>query len=114
MPDERPMRASLACVGADSVVALPGQRRSSGDAVEFNLAQVFTAVAAANPDRDCIVFGDRRLTFAQTDQRARRFARVLHDWGLGARRERAHLAPYESGQSHLGLYMANCNEFPRR
>ncbi|OBF18025.1 acyl-CoA synthetase [Mycobacterium kubicae] len=79
--------------------------------MEFNLAQVFTAVAAANPDRDCIVFGDRRLTFAQTDQRARRFARVLHDWGLGARRERAHLAPYESGQSHLGLYMANCNEF---
>jgi len=27
--------------------------------MEFNLAQVFSAVAAANPDRDCIVFGDR-------------------------------------------------------
>ncbi|WP_407687880.1 acyl-CoA synthetase [Mycobacterium sp. HUMS_1102779] len=77
----------------------------------FNLAQVFAAVAAANPDRDCIVFGDRRFTYAQTDERARRFARALHDWGLGARRERAGLAPHESGQSHLGLYMANCNEF---
>ncbi|OBJ49193.1 acyl-CoA synthetase [Mycobacterium sp. 1423905.2] len=79
--------------------------------MEFNLAQVFTAVAEANPDRDCIVFGDRRFTFAQTDQRARRFARVLHGWGMGATRERAQLAPYESGQSHLGLYLANCNEF---
>jgi 3-oxocholest-4-en-26-oate---CoA ligase len=79
--------------------------------MEFNLAQIFAAVAAANPDRDCIVFGDRRFSFAQTDERARRFARALHGWGLGAHRERSELAPYESGQSHLGLYMANCNEF---
>jgi len=79
--------------------------------VEFNLAQVFSAVAAANPDRDCIVFGDLRFTFAQTAQRARRLARALHAWGLGAHRERSELAPYESGQSHLGVYMANRNEF---
>jgi 3-oxocholest-4-en-26-oate---CoA ligase len=79
--------------------------------MDFNIAQVFAAVAAANPDRDCVVFGDRRFTFAQTDGRARRFARVLHGWGLGTHRERSELAPYESGQSHLGLYMANCNEF---
>jgi 3-oxocholest-4-en-26-oate---CoA ligase len=79
--------------------------------VQFNLAQVFGAVAEANPDRDCIVFGDRRYTFAQTAERARRFARALHEWGLGAHRERSELAPYESGQSHLGLYLANCNEF---
>jgi 3-oxocholest-4-en-26-oate---CoA ligase len=79
--------------------------------VEFNIAQVFAAVAAANPDRDCIVFGDRRFSFAQTDERARRFARALHAWGLGAHRERSELAPYESGQSQLGLCMANCNEF---
>ncbi len=79
--------------------------------MEFNIAEVFAAVAAANPDRDCIVFGDKRFTFAQTDERARRFARALHGWGLGAHRERSELAPHESGQSHLGLYMANCNEF---
>jgi acyl-CoA synthetase (AMP-forming)/AMP-acid ligase II len=79
--------------------------------VEFNLAQVFSAVAAANPDRDCIVFGHRRFTFSQTDERARRLARALHAWGLGPRRERRELAAHESGQSHLGLYMANCNEF---
>ncbi|AYE98754.1 acyl-CoA synthetase [Mycobacterium paragordonae] len=79
--------------------------------MEFNLAQIVSAVAAANPDRDAIVFGDRRFTFAQTVQRARRFARALHEWGFGAHRERAELAPHESGQSHLGLYLANCNEF---
>jgi 3-oxocholest-4-en-26-oate---CoA ligase len=79
--------------------------------VQFNLAQVFAAVAAANPDRDCIVFGDRRFTYSQTAERARRFARVLHGWGLGAHRERSGLPPHESGQSHLGLYLANCNEF---
>ncbi|MDP7721148.1 acyl-CoA synthetase [Mycobacterium sp. TY814] len=79
--------------------------------MEFNLAQVVSAVAAANPDRDAIVFGDRRFTFAQTEERARRFARALHGWGFGARKERAELAPHESGQSHLGLYLANCNEF---
>lgn len=79
--------------------------------MEFNLAQVFSAVAAANPDRDCIVFGDRRLTFAQVDERTSRFARALSAWGLGAHKERSELAPHESGQSHLGLYMANCNEF---
>ena len=79
--------------------------------MEFNLAQVFAAVAQANPDRDCIVFGDRRFSFAQTDERARRLARALHAWGLGAHRERRELAPHESGQSHLGLYLANGNEF---
>jgi 3-oxocholest-4-en-26-oate---CoA ligase len=79
--------------------------------MEFNLAQVFSAVAAANPDRDCIVFGHRRFTFSQTDARARRLARALHSWGLGARRERRELAAHESGQSHLGLYMANGNEY---
>jgi 3-oxocholest-4-en-26-oate---CoA ligase len=79
--------------------------------VEFNIAQVSAAVMAANPERDCIVFGDRRFTFSQTDERVRRFGCALHQWGLGAHRERSELAPYESGQSHLGLYMANCNEF---
>ncbi|MEE3066153.1 MAG: acyl-CoA synthetase [Actinomycetota bacterium] len=79
--------------------------------MEFNLAQVFSAVAAANPDRDCIVFGHRRFTFSQTNERARRLARALNSWGLGVRRERHELAPHESGQSHLGLYLANGNEY---
>ncbi|OBJ68231.1 acyl-CoA synthetase [Mycobacterium sp. 1274756.6] len=78
---------------------------------EFNLAEVFAAVAATNPDRDAIVFGDRRFSFAETDARANRLARALHDWGLGAHRERAELAGHQSGQSHLALYLTNGNEY---
>jgi len=80
-------------------------------AVEFNLAQVFAAVAAEVPERDCIVFGDRRLTYGQVDDRTRRLARVLHDWGLGAHTERAQLAGHESGQDHLALYLTNSAEY---
>ncbi|CAN5461633.1 acyl-CoA synthetase [soil metagenome] len=79
--------------------------------MEFNLAEVFAAVAAANPDRDCIVFGERRLTYGQIDERTRRLAQALHGWGLGAHRERSQLAGSESGQSQLALYMTNCNEY---
>ncbi|MGV0733470.1 acyl-CoA synthetase [Mycolicibacter sinensis] len=79
--------------------------------MEFNLAQVFSAVAAAIPDRDCVVFGDRRLTYAHIEDRARRLARALHERGLGLRRERPELTAHESGQSHLALYLANGNEY---
>ncbi|MGV0627378.1 acyl-CoA synthetase [Mycolicibacter minnesotensis] len=79
--------------------------------MEFNLAQVFAAVAAAIPDRDCIVFGDRRFSYQQIEDRSRRLARALHERGLGVRRERSELAPDESGQSHLALYLANGNEY---
>ena len=79
--------------------------------MEFNLAVVFNAVATTVPDRDCIVFGDRRLTFAEIDDRTARLARVLHDWGLGARCERSELAGHQSGQAHLALYMTNANEY---
>ena len=35
--------------------------------MEFNLAAIFEAVAAAVPDRDCIVFGNRHFSFGQID-----------------------------------------------
>ncbi|HEX5143162.1 MAG TPA: acyl-CoA synthetase [Mycobacterium sp.] len=79
--------------------------------MEFNLAHVFGAVAADVPDRDCIVFGDRRLTFGQVEERTNRLARMLHDWGLGTHTERAALAGHQSGQSHLALYLTNGNEY---
>ncbi|MEO6794678.1 MAG: acyl-CoA synthetase [Mycobacterium sp.] len=79
--------------------------------MEFNLAQVFSAVATAFPDRDCIIFGDQRFGYGQIEDRSRRLARVLNGWGLGARRERSELAGHESGQSHLALYLANGNQY---
>ena len=78
----------------------------------YNLAAVHEAVADSVPSRDCIVFRDRRLTFADVTRRSRQLAHVLHDRGLGARPEgRAGLAGHESHQDHLAIFAYNCNEY---
>lgn len=77
----------------------------------WNLAALHEAIAAAVPDRECIVFRDRRLSWATVTDRTRRLSSVLRAHGLGCRRERHDLAPFESGQSHVGLYLLNGNEY---
>ncbi len=78
---------------------------------EFNLGQVHETVAAAVADRECIVWGDRRLTYADVTERSRRLASFLYRHGLGVHAERSTLAGHESGQDHLGLYLYNGNEY---
>jgi len=77
----------------------------------MNHALVFEALAAAYPDRECIVTPTRRLSYAQVADHMRRLASVLHAHGLGCRRERAELANHESGQDHVGFYLLNCPEY---
>jgi fatty-acyl-CoA synthase len=79
--------------------------------VDVNVGDVHDALAAAFPDRAAVVFRDRRFTWAQTAERARRLAHHLHTRGLGCHRERSELEPWESGQDHLGIYCHNGNEF---
>src|SRR4051794_4340196 len=80
--------------------------------MEFNLAQVFDAIADAVPDRECIVFRDRRLTWSDVNDRTRRLANVLGAAGLGARPEgRAGLPGHESHEDHLAIYAFNGNEY---
>ena len=79
--------------------------------MEFNLAQVHDAVSAAIPDRECIVWRDRRLTYAQVADRTNRLANHLIAKGLGIRSERETLAGHQSGQSHLACYLHNGNEY---
>ena len=50
--------------------------------MEFNLADLFEIVADAVPERLALVAGDRRLTYAQLDERANRFAHHLLDHGV--------------------------------
>ncbi|MFN2590826.1 MAG: acyl-CoA synthetase [Actinomycetota bacterium] len=50
----------------------------------FNLADLFEIVADTVPDREAVVVGDRRLTYAGLDERANRLAHVLRDAGVGA------------------------------
>ncbi len=77
----------------------------------FHLGVLNEALAAAFPDRECIVFRDRRLTWSRFAERTRRLANVLCARGLGCQRSRGGLQNWESGQDHLGIYLYNGNEY---
>ena len=79
--------------------------------MDFNLADVFEAVAAAVPDREAIVWGDKRFTYAQFDERSTRLANVLADAGHGAHSSRDGLGGHETHQDHLAIYLYNGNEY---
>jgi acyl-CoA synthetase (AMP-forming)/AMP-acid ligase II len=80
-------------------------------AVEFTVPAVTAAVAAAIPDRELIIQGDRRFTYAEIMERSRRLAGYLHSRGLGCHTERPALDGHEVGQDLVGLYAYNGNEF---
>jgi 3-oxocholest-4-en-26-oate---CoA ligase len=66
--------------------------------VEFNLGDLIESVADAVGEREAVVCGDRRLTYAQLDERATRLAHHLAASGL------------RSGD-HVGLYLYNGIEY---
>jgi fatty-acyl-CoA synthase len=76
-----------------------------------SMIDVFRAVAAAVPDRDCIVHRSVRRTYSDVLDRTERLGRLLAAHGLGVRRERDGLAAHESGQDHLALYLHNGPEY---
>ncbi|WP_310768909.1 acyl-CoA synthetase [Mycobacterium sp. Z3061] len=78
---------------------------------EFTVPEVAAAVAAAVPDRELVIQGDKRFTYAQIIERSNRLAAYLHSRGLGCHTERADLPGHEAGQDLLGLYAYNGNEF---
>jgi fatty-acyl-CoA synthase len=78
---------------------------------EIALAEVHEAIAASRPDEECLVFRERRLTWRDVTVRTRRLANHLIGEGLGCHTERRELAPHESGQDHLAIYLHNGNEY---
>jgi 3-oxocholest-4-en-26-oate---CoA ligase len=50
----------------------------------FNLGDLFEIIVDAVPDREALVAGDVRLTYAELDQRSNRLAHVLIDAGIRA------------------------------
>lgn len=66
--------------------------------MQFNLADLFEGVADAVPDREALVCGERRLTYAQMEERANRLAHHLLANGIGA-------------GDHVGLYLYNGIEY---
>jgi acyl-CoA synthetase (AMP-forming)/AMP-acid ligase II len=83
---------------------------------DHNVAALHEAIAAAVPERDCIVAGGVRRTWAEVTDRTRRLAAVLEGAGLGLRADVAHpgrhaLAPWESPHDHVALYLYNGHEY---
>ena len=66
--------------------------------MHFNLADLFESVADAIPDREAIVCGDRRLTYAELDRRSTQLAHWLAANGVGK-------------GDHIGLYLHNGTEY---
>jgi 3-oxocholest-4-en-26-oate---CoA ligase len=78
---------------------------------QFTVPAVADAVAAVIGDRELIIQGDRRYTYAETVGRSNRLAAYLHSRGLGCHTERSALEGHEVGQDLVGLYAYNGNEF---
>ncbi|MGH7898706.1 MAG: AMP-binding protein, partial [Candidatus Binatia bacterium] len=73
----------------------------------IHLTEIFARVAAEKPDHPAVLWGERSFPYAELQSRSRRFARALRRRGLGCRRERSDLEPWESGQDHVALYLHN-------
>jgi len=64
----------------------------------YNLADLWESVVDSVPDKEALVCGERRLSFAQVDERANRLAHALAARGVGA-------------GDHIGLYLYNGTEY---
>jgi acyl-CoA synthetase (AMP-forming)/AMP-acid ligase II len=83
----------------------------SQTATQFTVPSVAAAITAKIGDRDFIIHGERRFSYAQILERSNRLAAYLRSRGLGCRTERSTLAGHEVGQDLLGIYAYNGNEF---
>ncbi|MCT7659100.1 acyl-CoA synthetase [Mycobacterium deserti] len=78
---------------------------------QFTVPAAADIVAGVIGDRDFIIQGERRFTYAQIIERADRLAAFLHSRGLGCHIERTELAGHEVGQDLLGIYAHNGPEY---
>ena len=83
----------------------------TGQPLELNVAAICEAIAAVHPDRECLVFRDRRFTWSQTASRTRRLARLLAHHRLGVTGRFGTGPRWESVHDHVALYLHNGNEY---
>jgi acyl-CoA synthetase (AMP-forming)/AMP-acid ligase II len=65
---------------------------------EFNFADIWEAVVDRVAEREALVCGDRRFTYAQVEARANQLAHFMAAQGVGP-------------GDHVGLYLTNCPEY---
>ena len=83
----------------------------SDSTTQFTVPAAADAIAAAIGDREFIIHGDRRYTYALITERSKRLAAYLHSRGLGCHTERSELPGHEVGQDLLGIYAYNGPEY---
>lgn len=83
--------------------------RTTAETRPFGLLQLWDAVAGAVPTRECIVQGDRRLTWSEVADRTTRLGWWLTGQGLGPRP--GPVADWESPGDLVGMLMRNCPEY---
>ncbi len=79
--------------------------------MEFNLAAVSEAIAAAVGHRDALVTPDAVTSWAGLTGRTRQLAHVLAGAGLGCSAERADLADHQWGQDRVAICLLNGPEY---
>jgi 3-oxocholest-4-en-26-oate---CoA ligase len=80
-------------------------------AADWSLAAVIDVVTEAVPDREMLVWGSVRRTYAEVQARTRRLGAYLAAKGLGVSRERPVLERWECGQSPVAIVLSNCPEY---
>jgi fatty-acyl-CoA synthase len=79
--------------------------------MEFNLAEVHEAIAAAIGGRPAIVSGSSVLSWEELTERTRRLANAFAARGIGCHRERDLLADHEIGQDRVAICLLNSPEY---
>lgn len=81
--------------------------------MDLAVAAALEAVAAAVPDRECLVAGGRRFTWAAATDRTRRLANALLAAGVGGDVDSRPEAgpPWASPHDHVGLLLHNGNAY---
>jgi fatty-acyl-CoA synthase len=78
---------------------------------EWSLAQLHDVLADAIPDREMLICGSTRRTYAEVVERTRSLAAFLVSQGIGLRQERSELERWECGQDTVALVLHNCAEY---
>jgi acyl-CoA synthetase (AMP-forming)/AMP-acid ligase II len=83
----------------------------SESSTQFTVPAVADTVATVVGEREFIIQGERRYTYAQIVERSNRLAAYLHSRGLGSKTDRSTLRGHEVGQDLLGIYAYNGPEY---
>src|SRR4051794_1665297 len=78
---------------------------------EWSIPAAIDAVTDAVPDREMLIWGGTRRTYAEVQDRTGRLGAFFAARGLGAHRERPDLERWERGQDTVAVVLSNCPEY---